>query len=287
MLTSPKIDRLVTCLKAARASSGRPRRPPVRTYKVLTAALSLGAHACIAAVMRHVLLCSSPDTFSHMQLSRGQNAQVAVKVSFIEPQPSRSPDEEPTDTPQPQVPFEHMKSMPPEIPVLSARVRLAQPAEQPAIRIDAIELEVSDAKLEVSVMEPKYRSAPIRRIESAMPSVAIPDAIGLDLPRRPIETTTKHTSDPGVIEGAAPTQPISPEYPSTCIRRGQQGTVILEVCVLVAGRAGEITVFKSSGYAKLDAAAVAAIRMARFAPARKSGRSIESRIKIPVRFVLK
>ena len=287
---------------------------------MLSIVLSLGAHACLTAVMRHAVL-TDKDISAHVALSRGQNAQVSATVSFIDPEPEPKPPDKRTKTPNPQIPFEHLEfdSRPPEIPLSSALMHPGPVVKQPPVEIDAIELEPIAGELEISVIAPNYLSAPVRRIEVARLSVSLTDRITIDAPRTPVarskprrqvdpklqirtidaavgpttsqqppaEAAARPSSDSGVTEGAKLACPISPEYPTSCVRRGQQGAVILEVRVLATGRAGEIKVFKSSGYAKLDVAAIAAMRRAPFLPARKNGRNVESWIKVPVRFVLR
>lgn len=77
-----------------------------------------------------------------------------------------------------------------------------------------------------------------------------------------------------------------PEYPPVAIRRGYEGTVVLEVEVLPDGAVGDVRVKSSSGHAILDRAAVDAVRLWRYEPARSLGRSRRSLVEEPVRFRL-
>ncbi|MBM4032391.1 MAG: TonB family protein [Planctomycetes bacterium] len=65
-------------------------------------------------------------------------------------------------------------------------------------------------------------------------------------------------------------------YPRECHRRGEEGTVVLDVEVAVDGKPGAVTIVASSGNARLDAAAVEALRKAAFAPATRRGRPVAS-----------
>lgn len=68
---------------------------------------------------------------------------------------------------------------------------------------------------------------------------------------------------------------IIPEYPSTSKRLGESGRVLVAVFILANGRAGEVQVLKSSGYARLDSAAVEHVqRDWKFVPARLDGEAI-------------
>jgi len=65
-----------------------------------------------------------------------------------------------------------------------------------------------------------------------------------------------------------------PDYPQISRRLGEQGAVVLRVMISPDGRAGEIQLVKGSGYARLDRAAMEAVREWRFIPASKGGRPV-------------
>ncbi len=65
--------------------------------------------------------------------------------------------------------------------------------------------------------------------------------------------------------------------PSASARLGEFGTVVLLVTVGTDGRAKAATVSKSSGYSRLDNAAVRGALLARFKPATRGGIAIERR----------
>jgi protein TonB len=77
----------------------------------------------------------------------------------------------------------------------------------------------------------------------------------------------------------------APDYPVSAMRAGHTGTTTLELLVLENGLVGEATVMSSSGYPKLDAAAVAvAKRSWKFFPGTKDGQPMPMKIEAPVRF---
>lgn len=78
----------------------------------------------------------------------------------------------------------------------------------------------------------------------------------------------------------------APAYPWISRRRGEQGRVILDVAVTADGHAKEVRIKRTSGSARLDQAAVAAVRKWRFSPARSAGRSVPGRIDVPIAFRL-
>lgn len=72
--------------------------------------------------------------------------------------------------------------------------------------------------------------------------------------------------------GARITQP---EYPPASRRAGEAGTVTLQVFVKEDGRAGEVKIARSSGFAKLDEAAVKEVQRSwRFVPGKEDGKPV-------------
>lgn len=77
-----------------------------------------------------------------------------------------------------------------------------------------------------------------------------------------------------------------PLYPERARREGQQGQVLLRVLVDQQGRTKSVEVSRSSGSETLDHAAIDAIRLWRFSPARYGDKPVESWVRIPVDFRL-
>lgn len=78
-----------------------------------------------------------------------------------------------------------------------------------------------------------------------------------------------------------------PEYPRYSRRHGEEGLVMLMITVDERGRGGEIEVIGSSGYRRLDDAAVQALKRARFHPAERGGSPFPTVKKIAIRFSLR
>ncbi len=77
-----------------------------------------------------------------------------------------------------------------------------------------------------------------------------------------------------------------PLYPEQARKEGQQGQVLLRVLVDQEGRTKSVEVSRSSGSETLDHAAIEAIRLWRFSPARYGDKPVESWVRIPVDFHL-
>ncbi len=83
--------------------------------------------------------------------------------------------------------------------------------------------------------------------------------------------------------GASP----APAYPVRARRRGEQGTVMLRVLVGSDGAVLRAEVAQSSGYQRLDDAALEAVRKRwRFVAARRGGQAVQSWVLVPIRFTL-
>lgn len=78
----------------------------------------------------------------------------------------------------------------------------------------------------------------------------------------------------------------SPVYPRVSQRRGEQGRVVLRVLISPLGQVANVSVLASSGHARLDEAAVEAMRHARFRPYTENGIAYKALVDIPFDFVL-
>lgn len=72
--------------------------------------------------------------------------------------------------------------------------------------------------------------------------------------------------------------------PAISRRLGEYGKVLLSVTVGVGGNAVRVQVLKSSGYARLDNAAVEGARKLRYKPATRAGQPVEWTYELPVTY---
>ena len=102
-------------------------------------------------------------------------------------------------------------------------------------------------------------------------------------------------ASPNAIAAApAPTAPkelktssrVEPIYPPTLRRMSEEGTVQVRVLVDERGRPKEVNVGKSSGFPRLDQAAVEAVRKWRFVAATNGSGPIASWTQVAVTFRL-
>jgi protein TonB len=77
-----------------------------------------------------------------------------------------------------------------------------------------------------------------------------------------------------------------PGYPPASVQLGEQGVVVVRMRISPDGLVTEVEVVSSSGYARLDNAARAALARWHFTPAVQNGEAVESVQDLPIRFRL-
>jgi protein TonB len=148
----------------------------------------------------------------------------------------------------------------------------------------------------------------------ATPRIVVPPPI-IQLPAPPVMATTTETPPPvpDVVPGPpsppAPAAPpgnavtgtsvdagdlsarmidaTPPVYPEECRRRREQGTVTLAVQLDIEGHVASVTVATSSGFYRLDRAALNAVRKWRWSPMKSNGQPMIVRGFVTLPFVLR
>jgi len=77
-----------------------------------------------------------------------------------------------------------------------------------------------------------------------------------------------------------------PAYPALSRRLGEQGKVVVRVLIGVDGRAQQAELRTSSGYDRLDQAALATVRSWRYVPGKRNGVPEAMWFNVPINFVL-
>jgi protein TonB len=124
------------------------------------------------------------------------------------------------------------------------------------------------------------QDAPAAAAAASAPAPATSAAAPASAPAEPADP-------PIVYEPRYRHPPIPPRFPPRALALNQQGTVIVRALVAPDGTSGEIIVWRSSGYALLDEAALRAVRDWAFEPASVGGRRIASWVEVPVRFAIR
>jgi periplasmic protein TonB len=143
---------------------------------------------------------------------------------------------------------------------------------------------------------------PVVRIQQADPVVPepvvkidVPRDVTIGLPPEPPGPPAQRT-ETGSAETGIPTTavmqdvrfPLSqPPYPPASTRNGEEGSADLEVYVLPNGRVGDARIMNTTGYERLDLAAInEAKRQWRFKPATRAGEPVAQWYKVRVVFRL-
>jgi len=249
--------------------------------------MSLAIHGWLAGALRLLELRGARDTGARVLLRQGQLAAAMPTVQVFEP---ATPDEKPDQPLRSEAtltePLADVLGFPgplvPELPVLvrpplvigqSAPIPHRPASPRSAWRVPPAAAGPSPIGASPDLPKPEIPvPEPVRILSMHLP---------IDVSRSPV------TAGPGVEKGAKLVKQPTPRYPPSCIRRGRQGVVILEVWVRADGSPGKIRILRSSSYDELDRAAIDAITAARFVPATRNGKPLGSWTVVPVRFKLK
>lgn len=144
---------------------------------------------------------------------------------------------------------------------------------------------------------------PLKAPDAAQPTPPQPTEAAPVVPTEPIPAPAPAAPAPASAGGQADGLPSAvtadadhkatelnnpkPLYPLAAVRQEAQGRVLLLVEVLADGRAGRVTLEKTSGHAILDASAMNTVRLWQFKPAIKDGVFVTQTIRVPIDFNLK
>jgi protein TonB len=176
---------------------------------------------------------------------------------------------------------------------------LLQESTQPATAPSILAVELFDAQPRSATPQPEQRKMPTQRTTPAQrsapataPSVPAPAA-------EPASPSTPAPAAPASHAAAPEPLPVpprydaaylnnpAPTYPPLSRRLGEQGRLLLRVRVSTEGTPLEIRLEQSSGAARLDTAAQAAVARWRFVPARLGDVPREDWVLVPINFSLK
>lgn len=90
---------------------------------------------------------------------------------------------------------------------------------------------------------------------------------------------------PPMVESVEYVRPPAPVYPRESSRRREYGTVTLRVLVDTIGRPAQVQIERSSGYERLDLAALEAVKKALFRPHEVNGIAQAAQVLVPVEFM--
>ena len=185
----------------------------------------------------------------------------------------------------PTVTVDLLAPAPPVAPVTPAAVQPAPPpASEPQIQPDEgtrfaphkVVKKKQPVQQEVVKKTQRDDKPPLPPAASAVPTPAPPSAV-------PTAVATQVTT--ARFEANYLSSPAV--YPPLSQRLGEEGRVLLRVDVSADGRPLNIALKTSSGFERLDQAAITAVTHWRFKPAQQNGRAVASTVDVPIHFKLK
>lgn len=191
-----------------------------------------------------------------------RQAQVPAKLRptpVIQPARVRPPTRTPRNVASP------VPSATPTGPMTSAQ---AQPITTPAPQ---------------TVAQPALKPAASAAGLAVAPAVSPPPAQAASVQGarpQPVQASTLPSADADYLQNPPPV------YPALSMRRGEQGTVLVRVLISSQGRPLQGEVERSSGFDRLDQAALQAVMQWRFVAAQSNGVAVDKWFAVPVRFNL-
>ncbi|KVN38164.1 energy transducer TonB [Burkholderia stagnalis] len=150
-------------------------------------------------------------------------------------------------------------------------------------------------------VKPKVEPKPVQKVSKPTPQPVAPSPVPSPTPAPAAEPTPTAAAAPAAAAGPAretmevsapknvPTLQcafVKPDYPSMSRRRGESGTAYVHFVVGVTGKIESIDLQKSSGYPRLDEAALAAMRATTCRPYIENGQAIRAARTQPYNFGL-
>lgn len=263
-MTSPAVS--------STAATGRIRREESAAFARrlrLAAGAALGLHLLLTFAIPHSQLPIS-DLESH----EPEGTQVELVGSPPETAPT-PPEPEPLSPPPAPAPKPEPPPPPPKLD--PETIALPDPPPKPVAQPPPPAQPPQPLKPKPQpVAEKKHAPSP-----NATPRAASAAASGTPgAASGAVGTPDGKSTRPGYLEKPAP------KYPPESEAAREHGTVILSVEINTAGRPESVKLEKSSGYPRLDRAAIEAVRRWRFKPATRDGQPVAARVNIPVLFKL-
>lgn len=200
----------------------------------------------LVALAAHLLMLAS----AWLLYQTPPQAPEIFSVTMLPMAPSSPEAPAPAPAPKPQ-------------PVVKRQEPKPQPLPKPA---------PVDSKTAISREQPAAAPAPAEVQSTAPPS-------GADKPN-PSQTVSQPQFEAAYLNNPRPA------YPAMSRRLGEEGRVEVEVQVQADGLPSKVSLRRSSGYSRLDDAALEAIKRWKFIPAKRAGEPVAASVIVPMPFVL-
>lgn len=235
-----------------------------------------------AALILHAWAFSTPLPKRAISTSANDHQTPSVSLSFVMPAVETKPQGE-AKVAEARL----TKTNPEKIRLAKEKSVVADPTETNLS--EKISTKTSSKKVNIDSTKAKLlsnNSVDVQREDSHL------EALKNTKPMAAVSSTYKTASNHGIHNVPVVTEPlfnsppIPPKYPTIARKRGQQGTVWLEIWLDKWGKQSKLSVIQSSGIRILDKAAEAAVASWQFQPYKVNGAGEASRVRIPVEFAL-
>jgi protein TonB len=221
----------------------------------------------------------------------------------VPPPPLHRPEPAPMREPVVQRPVEPVRAPPP--PAAAPRDPVREMPAPPILTAKAptpVQTVVEPPRPQQPVAVPEAprapREPPRRRVPNVAPAVEVAEAPMPELD----DAELSEPAPPPLPIGPAPEGPElgldvqtltalylrnpKPGYPAASKRQGEQGTVVLRVFVTAAGDAKQVSLKTSSGFSRLDRAALETVKSWKFVPAKRDDNAVDAWVLVPIKFSL-
>lgn len=237
---------------------------PLKTANSVATEKTFSQKALLLAALAHIaafgILLAAP--MNEAEVEKEPSAPMLVSlIAAPQPVPDPAPEPEivPPEPPKPE-PQPVVKQQKPKPKVEPA----AEPIQQPLIE---------ESPPPAIAQQPVIQETPAPQPIAAAPKVAEP------------EPQPEPVIEPPRF-GVAYLKNPPPAYPSLSRRMGEEGRVVLRVLVATNGKPETVEVEDGSGSARLDSAALDAVRKWQFIPAKRDNQPISAYVLVPVKFSL-
>ena len=148
-------------------------------------------------------------------------------------------------------------------------------------------------KRQAAAPKPRPVSAPLTPSASLLAQGPSASKDADPTPPAPAAKPTAATGEPGPAKETPPSFSAAylsnpePAYPAASLELGESGNVLLRVAVSAEGQPTSVEISRSSGYGRLDRAALSAVKRWRFTPARRGSEAVAGVVLVPINFQIK
>lgn len=183
------------------------------------------------------------------------------------------------------------KNKPP--PIEQADKPAVRPPVRPYSRPKPVPLKKAEKAEEEQPVAASAISPVQRQLTTAEPAPSPPQSMGEPQPEadKPADLSAGRQNAGEAEQPAIEATPLyrqnpPPAYPPLARRRGQEGTVQLDVLVNSRGGVNAVRLAETSGHDLLDRAAMAGVQTWLFEPGKRGEQTIDMWVRVPIRYAL-